>query len=65
MTEKKKPAKPAKLTDGNPKQFRLMDDTLAEMDVVASYYGLKSRSDAIRFLFRKEAREIKRKEGSE
>lgn len=56
MTTKSK--KPAANNSTTPRQFRLDSGTLADLDAVAATHALGSRAAAIRFLARKEARNI-------
>lgn len=66
MTEEKRkrgrpklnPDAPGSVT---PRQFRLAETTLAELDAIGTVHALQSRSDVIRFLARKETNDLKRK----
>lgn len=64
MTDKPKKglAKAAGRLTGNPKQFRLSDETLADMDYLIGQLGLTTRTDVIRLAVRKLAQEERRKE---
>lgn len=45
-----------------PRQFRLPDETLADMDYLIVELALRSRADVIRFAVRKLAQEQRRKQ---
>lgn len=45
-----------------PRQFRLNEETLAELDYLQGRYGLTGRSDVIRFLARRASQEERKKE---
>lgn len=58
MAKKKKVA-PAGNT--KPRQFRLGEDVMGDLDAVKEGHGLSSRAEAIRFLARREAKKIREK----
>jgi hypothetical protein len=41
-----------------PRQFRLSDETMTDLDLVATAHGLSTATEAVRFLARKEAKKI-------
>jgi metal-responsive CopG/Arc/MetJ family transcriptional regulator len=55
---------PKRSTPGATPQvnFRLSAETLAELDLIATTNGLTGRADAVRYVARREAREIRRRE---
>lgn len=62
MTESKQPQPPPT----TPKQFRLSEDTVADLDLIAEWLqqehgGSGSRSDAVRYAARQVAEKIRRK----
>lgn len=64
MTEEARrgrPKKSARVT--TPRQFRLGEETLAEMDYLMGRLALRSRADVIRFLVRRATQEERKKEG--
>lgn len=67
MSETKRRGRPPKdgkaAISGNPKQFRLSEETLADLDYLMDRFGLTTRSDVIRFLARRGALDERRKEG--
>ena len=42
-------------------QFRLSEETQAQLDAIAAAYGLSNRSEVVRFLVKREAKIIERK----
>ena len=43
-------------------QFRLSEETQAQLDAIARHYGLSSRSEVVRFLAKREAKTVAKKE---
>lgn len=65
MSDKPKRGRPRSPDHSTPpRQFRLSDDTLAELDYLQERYGLTSRTEVIRFLARRATIDERRKDGA-